>query len=163
MEETKKEEVKVDVASLLAKVEALEKRDVENQEKLKMLYDVADKGRVLNYEGQKVGKKPTRVKLSVRGEDIVIGWRTVKDILVKHPTTGLTVGEEQQYEVILLDKEGKTSKIIVDGYPMFSDLRYTERIEVEVVGKREDYQGNITFSVSVPDGRVIDLDARFVN
>lgn len=154
----------IDVAGLIAKVEALEKKDADNQGKLKMLYEVADKGRVMSYENKvAIGRKPTKVKLSIRDGDVVIGWRTVKDVLIKHPTTGLTVGEEQQYEVILLDKEGKTKKITVDGYPAFSDLRYAERIEVEVIGKKEDYLGNIAFSIRLPDDRVIDLDSRFIN
>lgn len=173
MEETKKEidstvkiakvETEIDVATLISKVEALEKRDAENQEKLKMLYDVADKGRVLNYEGQRVGKKPMRVKLSVFQEGIITGWRTVKDILIKHPTTGLTVGEEQQFEVILLKQDGSTEKVEINGYPAFSDARYTERIEVAVVGKKEDYSGNIEFEVELPDGRKVLMNSRFVN
>ena len=80
-----------------------------------------------------------------------------------HPTTGRTVGENQEYEVLVLDKEGKTNKYTVNGYPQFSEARYAERIEAEVSGKKEDFDGKMTFTLSLPDGRTIDLDSRFVN
>src|SRR3990167_8077635 len=97
--------------SLLDKVTELERKDNENQAKLKMLYDVADKGRVFNYENTKAEKQAFKVKLSIFGDGIIVGWRTVRDDLVKHPTTGLTVGENQEYELLLLDNEGKTKKV----------------------------------------------------
>ena len=48
-------------------IEALEKRDAEKDEKLKMLVEVADKGRVFNYENQQAGagKKVKKIRLSV--------------------------------------------------------------------------------------------------
>lgn len=133
------------------------------QETLKMLYEVADKGRIFNYESQRTTKKPLRVKLSKYQNKIIIGWRTVKDELIAHPTTGKIVGEKQEYELLLLDSEGNTSKALVDGYPNFTSARYTERIEADVVGKKEDFDGKTTFEIQLPDGRKISLDARFVN
>ena len=152
-----------DISGLLAKIETLEKRDAENQKKLEMLYEVADKGRVFNYESQRAEKKPLRVKLSIYNGKTIIGWRTLKDELIKHPTTGLTVGEVQEYELWLLNPDGSEERTIVHGYPAFSDARYKERIECEVIGKEEDYQGNIEFDVQLPDGRKISLNSRFVN
>ena len=154
---------RVDVNALLQKIEALEKRDAENQKKLDMLYDVADRGRITNYENQRAEKKPLKVKLSRFGGGIITAWRTVKDELVKHPTTGLTVGEVQEYEVVISGDDGDIRKLTVNGYPSFSNARYTERIEVEVIGKKEDYQGNITFDVMLPNQKVVAIDARFVN
>lgn len=148
---------------LIKRIAELEKRDAENQAKLKMLYEVADKGRVFNYESSRAEKKPLRVKLSVYNGNIVIGWRTIKDELVKHPTTGRTVGENQEYELLLLSKEGVSSKVIVNGYPAFSAARYDSRIEAEVTGRKEDWNGEVTFDLSLPDGRTIPLNARFVN
>jgi len=135
------------------------------QEQLKMLESVADKGRVFNYENQKAatGKKVKKIKLSVWNGKFVIGWATIKDILVKHPTTGMTVGEEQQYELLLLAPDGTISKLKVDGYVRFSDIRYTERAECTIIGQSEDYDGKITFDVQLPDGRVIKLSDRFIN
>jgi len=152
-----------DIKELQEKIELLEKRDIERQEKVKMLEDVADKGRVFNYQNRKSTKKPMKVALSVYEESIIIGWRTAKDILIKNPTTGLTVGEEQEIEILLLDKEDKVRKEMVQGYPRFSEIRYMERIEAEVVGKKEDWEGKFSFDLLLPDGRQIELAEQFLN
>src|SRR3990167_8275485 len=150
--------------NLLEKLEVLEKKDIENQAKLKMLTEVADKGRVFSYESNiKADKKPFKIKLSVFQNGIIVGWRKVKDELVKHPTTGLTVGEHQEYELLILDHEGKTQKTSVSSYPAFSNARYTQRIEADVISKKEDYSGNVSYDVQLPDGRQISIDARFIN
>lgn len=165
-EETPVEKAGVDaeaVSKLLAKVEALEKKDVANEEKLKMLYEVADKGRVFNYESSRTEKKPFKVKLSVYNNGLIVGWRCLKDELIKHPATGATVGEEQQYELLLLDKEGQTTKVVINGYSAFSTARYTERVDAEVLSKSEDFNGNLTFNLGLSDGRTLSLDGRFVN
>jgi hypothetical protein len=148
---------------LLTKIEALEKRDLEKDAKIQMLTQVADKGRVFNYENKVSTKKPLKAHLSVYNGKTIVGWRTIKDQLVKHPTTGSIVGEEQEYELLVIDKDNVTSKVLVRGYPAFSDARYTERIEVVIKGKKEDYNGNITYDVVLPDGRDLSLDARFIN
>ena len=131
--------------------------------KLKMLYDVADKGRVFNYENSKSEKKPLKIRLSVFAGGIIVGWRTLKDELVKHPTTGMTVGENQEYELLVLDLEGNHQKITVSSYPAFSNARYNERVEAEIISKSEGYDGNITYDVVLADGRIIKIDSRFVN
>lgn len=159
--ETKEQD---DVKKLLEKVEALEEKETKNQETIKMLTEVADRGRMLNYQSKKdPTKKPMKVSLSVHEDKIVIGWRTIKDILRYNPLTGNISGEVQEYEILLLDKEDKISKGIINGYLRFSDIRYGERIEVEVVGKSEDFAGKITFDVLLPDERQISIDSRFVN
>jgi hypothetical protein len=149
--------------NLLIKLEKLEKKSIEDSKTIEMLTAVADKGRVFNYESQRSEKKPSKVKLSIFNGKIIIGWKTIRDDLVKHPTTGATVGEKQEYELKLLSKDGIESIAVVDGYPAFSNARYSERIECEVVGKKEDYKGNIEFEIDIPSfGKKI-LDSRFVN
>ena len=144
------------VAELFKKVEQLEKDNA-------MLKAVADKGRVFNYENKTTGKKAMLVSLSVYDGKIIVGWRTLKDTLVKNPTTGLTVGEEQEYELLLMDGEGEIKKMTVNGYPRFSEVRYAERIQVKVVGRKEDENGNFTYTLQLPDGREIELESRFLN
>lgn len=156
---SKSEEV---INILQNKIEELEKKDIENQKKLKMLYDVADKGRVFNYENTNVEKKPFKVKLSMFQGGIIIGWKTLRDELIKNFITGLTVGESQEYE-LLLDKEGQIETIKVSGYVAFSNARYNERIEAEVIGRKEDYNGKLEFEIKLPNGRQILMDAKFVN
>lgn len=133
------------------------------QAKLKMLYEVADKGRVFNYESRVADKKPRKIKLSVFGDGIIVGWRTLRDELVKHPTTGLVVGENQEYELQILKNNGDKTTIRVNGYPAFSNARYSQRIEAEIVSQRTDYDGSISFDVALPDGRIIQLGSQFVN
>lgn len=135
------------------------------QEQIKMLTAVADKGRMFNYENQQQGaqKKPMKVKLSIYNNCYIIGWKTNKDELVKHPTTGLTVGEIQEYEVSLLSKDGQLSTALINGYPAFSNARYGERCECEVVGKSEDFAGNLEFDLLLPDGQKLKLSSRFIN
>ena len=135
------------------------------QEQLVMLQDVADKGRVFNYESRKAatGKKAKRIKLSVLDGKYVIGWATLKDNLIKSPSTGLVVSEEQQYEVLLLAPDDSITKVKIDSYSRFTDVRYNERVEVDVISQSEDYEGKITFDVKLPDGREIKLGGQFLN
>src|SRR5687767_11680401 len=65
----------------------------ETQRMLKLLYEAADKGRIYNLENQGAQKKPLQVKVSLYRESVIIGWRTIKDKAVFHPTTGKQVGE----------------------------------------------------------------------
>lgn len=133
--------------------------------KLKMLEEVADKGRVLNYETKNAsaGKKPMRAQLSLIGDGILVGWRTMKDELIKHPTSGLVIGETQEFELLVLKPDDTIEKVSLSGYPTFSNARYNQRIEVEIIGKEEDFDGNLKFSVKLPDGRVTKLAAAFIN
>lgn len=142
----------------------ISKADWENvQEQLKMLKEVADKGRIYNYESQRPGVKSLKIKLSVFKDQVVIGWRTLKDELIKDSRTGATVGESQQYELKLLDKEGNVNNVVIDGYENFSNARYSQRIDAEVIAKKESWDGNQTFDVKLNDNRTIQLDSRFVN
>jgi hypothetical protein len=135
----------------------------ETQRMLNMLYQAADKGRIFNLENQQANKEPLKVKLSKYNDSFIIGWRTVKDQSVFHPTTGKQVGEEQEYEILLRDKDGKVTAMSIKGYPSFSEARYTERVDCTVIAKKEDMQGNWTYDIQLPDGQVIPLDSRFVN
>lgn len=157
-----KEDNKV-IEALQKQIEELTRRDAEKEAQLKMLYNVADKGRIYNYESQRAEKKALKVKLSIFNDKVIVGWRTLKDELIKDSRTGATIGETQQYELALLDKAGNINNVTIDGYVNFSNARYTQRIEVEVVGRKEDWEGNQTFDVRLPDGRKVSLDSRFVN
>ena len=152
-----------EIELLSKKIAELEQRDEEQQKRLKMLYAVADKGRVFNYENSQATKKPVKVKLSVIDGKYIVGWRTVRDELILDPRTGRTVGESQEYEILLYDSEGNVSKKSVSGYLNFSNIRYNERVECEVVGKKENYDGKLEFDLLLPDNRKLTLDSRFVN
>jgi len=158
------EKVSDDQKALLERIEELEKRDQENQEKLKMLYEVADKGRVFSWESKKNQKGHSqRIKLSVLDDKPVVGWRTVRDELITDPRTGATVGELQQYELTLLEPNGTHTIKSISGYKNFSDIRYENRIDCQVISKSEAYDGTMKFTVKLPDGRDVELDSRFIN
>ena len=152
---------------LLARLEALEKSNAAKDEKLKMLEEVADKGRVFNYQSRRADKQPLKVKLSIYDGKLIIGWKNIKDVLVKHPTTGKTIGEEQKIEITLHDKDGAETTHLFTNYVDFSEARYNERIDATVVGKKEEWdnKGNKLefFDLEVSDGRKLPLDSRFVN
>ena len=134
------------------------------QKTLEMLTSVADKGRVYNYESQqKTDKKPKKVKLSKYDGGVIIAWETKKDELVKHPVTGATVGENQQIEVKILMPSGDIVSKDLNSYVQFSNARYDERIECEVIGTSESYTGQIKWTLSLPDGRNLQIDPRYVN
>ena len=137
----------------------------EVQARLKMLYEVADKGRIYNYESQTASgqKKPFKVKLSKFRDGYITGWRTVRDEAVYNQTTGKQMGEIQEYQILVLKEDGTINTVTLNGYSAFSEARYTERVECEVKGKKEDWEGKTVFDVVLPDGRVIPLDSRFVN
>ena len=136
------------------------------QETLKKLESVADKGRLYNYEtaqASKSDKKPSIAKLSVYGGGYIVGWRTLKDEIVRHPVTGLPIGESQEYEILILDNEGKIQKATLPSYVSFSNARYNERVEVVILRKSEDFDGSISYTIRLPDGREHSLLAQFIN
>lgn len=152
------------MAELLKEVAALKAKSEEDQKTLKMLYDVADKGRLFSWEQrQRTDKKPQKVKLAVVGDQVVVGWRTVKDELISDPRTGRTIGENQEYELLLLGKDGLTTPQRVQGYLNFSNVRYENRIEAEVLSRSVSFDGKTTLHIGLLDGRTVDLDAAFVN
>jgi len=166
VDETPKGESPVPTATKSKSVEIIEINKAEwdkTQEMLKMLYATADKGRIFNYESGKAQKKPLRIKLSEYNGGIIVGWRTVKDELIPHPTTGKLMGEVQQYEILLDKGDEGIEKILINGYPNFSEARYGKRFEAEVKSRSEDFEGNIKFDIELDNGRIITLDSRFVN
>jgi hypothetical protein len=144
-------------------ISELTKKIAEQQKMIEMLYAVADRGRVQDYETRRQEKKPAKVNLSVFAGGLIVGWRTLRDELVKNETTGRTIGEIQQYELLVLGADNNISKHNVNGYPAFTEARYGQRVEVEVAARKEEADGRISFDLKLPDGRVYSLDSRFVN
>ena len=134
------------------------------QKTLEMLKNVADKGRVYNYESQqKTDKKLKRVKLSSHDGGLIVAWETQKDELVKHPVTGATVGENQQIQVKILMPNGDINKKDFNSYVSFSNARYDSRVECEVIGTSTDYNNKVSFTLALPDGRTLQIPDYFVN
>lgn len=148
---------------LIAKVDALEEKSKKDDKKLDMLEYAADKGRVFNYKNRQVSDRLMTVKLSIHDDKYVVAWRNAYDIIKYHPMTGLPTGEEQQIEIILLDKDGKTAKEMINSYQAFSDIKYAKRVDCQIMSKKQDFKGNWTYDIKLPDGRIISLDQAFLN
>ena len=134
------------------------------QDQIKLLTAVADKSRIESYQQREVTKPILKVKLSVVDGKYLVGWDVVKDINIYQPTTGKQIGEEQIVDIILLGSDGELEKKTVSGYKQFSDVRHEQRVECDVVSKKEDNVSQKTiFEVALPDGRKVELDAKFVN
>lgn len=152
--EVKGKKIEVDkkaLNSLIARLESLENDN-------KLLKDVADKGRMEWAESKQSKPIKRTVKLTTIDDKIVVGWKTIKDVVEKNPTTGVW-NERQEYEFIFEDE----STYPVIGYNKFADLQYSNQIVCEVVSKTDDGEGNIVFKVKLPQGRILDIDHRFVN
>lgn len=155
MEKTKEEDIKIS-----------QKDWKVLQEKLKMLEEVADKGRIFDYQSKNAPTKhPLSVKVSVYNDKYIIGWRTLKFELGRNPQTGRTTfaGETAEYEIKLLDNEGVESTEKISGYNAFSDARYDKRVECPVLSKKESANGELFYEVSLPNGKSYDFNGRFIN
>ena len=148
------------------KVEVSKKEWEAVQEKLRMLEEVADKGRILNYQTKNAPtKQPITVKISEYNDKYIVGWRTKKFELGRSPTTGRTIwgGETAEYEVKFVDKEGNETTEVINGYSAFSDARYDKRVDCAVLAKKETNEGKFLYDVALPGGKVITIDLDFVN
>jgi len=132
-------------------------------DEVERLKAVADKGRLSKYDARFFKKGPNLFTLSVYNGKIIVGWKTLKDISYKDPGSGRLV-EEQNYEFTFHD--GNT--LTVRGYEQFTDVRFTERVQVEEVSRAQDEEGTIiNVKIVDPDsqfyGQELKLDARFLN
>ena len=147
-------------------IEVSQKEWAAVQEKLRMLEEVADKGRILNYQTKNSPiKKAITVKLSEYNGKYIIGWRTLKFELGRTPLTGNAIwgGETAEYEITLIDKEGNETKETISGYSAFSDAKYDKRVECVVMSKKETANGDLIFEVALPGGKTIEMESRYIN
>ena len=159
---TNKENKKVEVNS-----EALEKlmKTVEDQSKIissyktdiDMLKTIADKNRLAWYEEGKKVIGPAVYKLSTFDGKVIVGWRTIKDVVEKDPLTGKRL-EDQQYEIILEDDTVQK----IQGYNKFAEVQYGAQIkakEIEKVVKGD----KVTLKLKAENGKEYLVDSVFVN
>jgi len=140
---------KVELAKLLDRVDRLE--------------STADVGRLGRYDARFFKKGPNVFSLSVYNGKIITSWRTLKDVAYKDPRTGMIV-EDQQYEILF----SNNTKLKVQGYEQFSDMRYKERVRAEEISRTTDDMG-ITITVKIIDtgskfyGEELAIGAQFLN
>ena len=137
-----------DIINRLGKVE-------EENEALKY---AADKSRIEKFRQGQDKKGPNKFRLSTYNGQVIVAWRTVKDIVDKNIATGVYY-EHQEYEIILQDG----TKYPIVGYNKFADVQYAAQIDAEEVS-RTVADESITLKLRRTDtGEELEIDAKFVN
>lgn len=144
--------------------DALDKliKTVESQgETIKMLTEVADKGRILHYNSTQ-GKKQegTEVKLSTimheGKQKVVVAWRTTENEVFQDPLT-MVWKEKQTIEFILEDNT-------IVSLPFLGLADKLTKIKATVVGRTiNDSDGGTTLKVEAENGKTYLIDVQFVN
>lgn len=136
---------------ILAKLESLEKDNV-------MLKHVADKSRIAYWEDARKVKGPNHYGVATCKGKIVMGWRTLTDLVERNFATGV-IYVKQQYELILEDN----STVAIDGYNNFAEAQYGNQIDVEEISSRVTPEGATMLKVRDLNGREFEIDRVFVN
>lgn len=143
-----KQTVSVDKDTL----EGLIKRLDDQSRDIKMLREVADKSRISNWEKKNVTIGARTAKLSTYKGKLVMAWRTIQDEV--YADAQGRWHEKQTTEIITEDNE----KIQLE-YVHFAKL---VKIEAEIVSRYTTPEGQDMIRLNL-DGRVIDIDIKFVN
>jgi len=125
------------------------------EEKMAMLEEVADKGRLANYQSKQGINKTKIVKLSTIDNKIITSWKSIKDEVFK--INGVW-REDQQIEVFYSD--GTSEKITLSDF-----TRRTVKIKCEVKSSTNSVENNKTVTMLNVDfqGSDITIDVNFVN
>lgn len=123
---------------------------------------VADKSRLEAFDNKGKKKEPNRFRVSTVGDKLIVGWKTIRDFVMPDPITRKPQ-EMQEYEVQLLGPNGETSLEKVVGYHNFSEMRYSNQLIGEEIGRSINSDGLITLKLKLQDGRTIEIDATFIN
>jgi len=160
IKETKDKKVEVNEKALEKLLKTVEEGEKERQQlktDIEMLKTIADKSRLSWYEEGKKTIGPAVYKLSTFDGKVIVGWRTVKDVVEKHPLTGVRM-EDQQYEIILEDG----TKQLIKGYNKFADTQYGNQIRAQEIEKTIK-EGKVTLKLKAENGREYLIDSVFVN
>lgn len=129
----------------------------EIKSKITMLEKVADKSRLEHWNTENGVLGPATYRVSTVDGKIVTGWKTIKDEVYKDPLSGI-VRVTQAYEFELED--GSTYP--VNGYNNFITLQYAAQLKGKELS-RTVKDGNLELELELSNGKVIKIDARFVN
>lgn len=155
--ETPKKMIEVDanvLQKLISQIDAAE-------EKLKDLEGAADLGRLARVqEARNKGKLLKTAKVSMYGDKLILGWRTVEnDVFIDADGK---LHETQKIELILDEGEGKEpSRGKIINQTEFS--RVVTKVKGEVVRESKDDDGQTFQTVMFPDGRKVELSIVFLN
>jgi hypothetical protein len=145
------------LAEILKNVEAGFASQIEELKKdNRILYEAADKtllGKVLNKDKKSMGMS---VMLSTLDGKVIVGWRTVVDIVEKNANG---VWQEKQVMEIKLEDD----KTVEHPYNKFTDIIAANRINAKVLSRSVDEDENVTYKVKADNGKEYSISATFVN
>ena len=164
VEEMRKEDTvslkKNDFDALMKRLDTLENQG-------KMLTEVADKGRLMDYEMKQTAneKKPFKVKLPIYGGGYIVDHQSLTPIesqLIYGQLHSNPIGERQEYKVTILMPDNSLTTHNFATYGQFGSARYEKREEVVVIGRRE-IGGKLSYIVALPDGRETEVPDYAIN
>lgn len=126
--------------------------------KIEMLTEVADKGRLANWQSKHLDFKLHKVMVNTLNGVIINGWKTVKNEVGKNPTTGLWF-EDQQNEYHFVDESKPQTLRLIDAN------RLIQKVSAEIVKRTSITDENGQHDILTVDvaGTQYDIDAQFVN
>lgn len=139
------------------KLDQLLKGMAEQREQIQMLTTIADKRQLASYMARNRKKLPSTVHLREIDGKVIIGWRSVSDIVGKNPLTGVWQ-ENQQTELVFED--GSKVQMFVKEFEQKKVL-----IPCKCTGKIVDETSdNIAYKLTRNDnGKEYTIDVKFVN
>jgi hypothetical protein len=154
--------VKVEKDALAKILEKVEKQD----KTIEMLKFTADKGRIQQWEEKNIGKLIKIIKLSVLEDRIILGWKMIKNDVFLNKSTGV-LHEDQQVRVYFeRDAEGEYDEENEENYrdlDYLNFIRQPKKIEAEVIEEGKNREGQVYFTVQLPDGKKLKISELFVN
>jgi len=155
-----KKTVEVDAEILRKLVDTVEsqKQDIDD---LKQAADIGRLNRIQAARNQ--GKLVKSAKVNTWEGKIVVGWFKVKDDVFFDEAGKLH--EDQQIKLVVLDKneEGDEAPIETSAMSYRTFSRICQKVEGEVIKESKNQDGQIEFTVHLPDGREVTLPIKFLN
>lgn len=151
------------VRSLKSEVEALKKESEEkekkNAEEIKMLKEVADKGRMFKYEvdNAKGGQIIREAKIGMWEDEPIVAWQMISD------DVGFREGRmvvNQRVRIFAMPEGSDKPKPIDLDYLVWAQNTRTQI--GQVISTSNDSTGNY-WTVEMKDGRKLTLDIKFIN
>ena len=164
MDENKKDIVEVPRSALeqiLARQKEQEQVNKDQAEKIRMLTEVADKGRLARYEEKnRPGGLLRRATVRTWEGSLVLGWKMTTDEVGLSTVDGRTVLIEKQIVSLYLDTGNKEPE--VREVPLLDFSRNYKTLPGDIVKQSKGEFGE-TYTLRLEDGRNIELDIRFIN
>jgi len=156
--------------TILSKVEGLEKSVNEKNDIISQLKEdnekllaVADKKRIADYEvkNNKGGSLVKRVRVWTMEDKVITSWKMVVNKVIANLHRN-TVDSEQTIRVVFLKtddmKDGENEAILT--YKTFIDSRVPVEGDVIKVVSDED---NTVYHVQFDDGRIVEVNVKYIN